>query len=263
MDLAHARLREISELSDLPHRETLPILEVDDPVLLIRELARYEAQDLCPRELLARRVTTDGLGGNGHAGEGAAKGSDTCKGRGSDTALCNAMFPYVGYPALCPEDAPYSSRLKKSYTATHYPSATGFGWAAGSEWADIRRDYGHRRWNKYGMFASVNSKKEPVEGVTHVTHANPQLGTTEFGQTTVMAGSGLKKDGTALRVNGACEVLFGKGVTTATSQSKSVSCGSDSDMTVTAYTDRDANADGVYDFCELTLTAAPAGALTA
>merc|ERR1719163_1034869 len=183
----------------------------------------------------------------------AAKGSDTCKGRGSDTALCNAMFPYVGYPALCPEDAPYSSRLKRSYTATHYPTATGFGWNL--EWADIRRDYGHRRWNKYGMFASVNSKKEPVEGVTHVTHANPQLGTTEFGQTTVMAGSGLKQGGTALRVNGACEVLFGKGVTTATGQSKSVSCGSDSAMTVTAYTDHDANADGVFDFCELTLDA--------
>ena len=211
----------------------------------------------------ANSANLKNLGSNARCSAGnqiAAVSSGTCKGRGSDVALCAFNFPYLKYPALCPEDAPYSSRLKKAYTAVHYSTAAGFGWAAMNEWADIRRDYGHRRWNKYGMFANVNSKHEAVEGVSRITHANPQMAATAFGKATVRAGSFIVDNGDSLTVDGACEVLFGKGVTTSTGLTYDVACGSDPVMRVTAIADRDDDGDGVFDFCALTITAATAGA---
>ena len=199
----------------------------------------------------ANSANLKNLGSNGRCSAGnqmVAVASGSCKGRGGDATVCPFNFPYLKYPALCPEDAPYSSRLKKAYTEEHYTNAIG-GWTdAKSKWADIRRDYGHRRWNKYGMFGNINSKHEAVEGISRITHANPQMATTSFGKTTVRAGSYIINTGTELLVNGACNVLFG------TETSGTVSCGSDSAMTVTAVADHDDDGDGVNDFCTLTIT---------
>src|SRR5258705_6639715 len=54
--LADARLGEVHQLADLAHRELLPVLEVDDAVLLHAQLLGDEAQDLLARQPLAGRI---------------------------------------------------------------------------------------------------------------------------------------------------------------------------------------------------------------
>jgi hypothetical protein len=191
---------------------------------------------------------------SGGAGSGALFLDDTnrvkgCKGRGDDSVLCDFRFPYIKYPYLCPEDAPYTTRLKKAYTSTFFNTGAGFSWTNGP--ADIRRDYGHRRWQKYGMFASVDKNNKPVEGVTRITMGVPQFGTTSFGATTVKEGSFLVNAGTSLLVNGKCELLFGAGVTTLAG-SQTIACGTDSAITVTAIADLTGLSGDAY--CNLTVT---------
>ena len=206
----------------------------------------------------ANSANLNNLGAHARCGTGnqmAAVGSGTCKGRGSDTALCDFKFPYLKYPSLCPDDAPYSSRLKKAYTFTHYSDATGFGWdAAKAKWADVRRAYGHRRWNTYGMFANLDRAGKPVEGVTRVTHPNPQRGTTAFGKTTVRQGSFLINAGTSLIVNGGREVLFGKIDGAAETANRNIACGTDAVIETTDAVDHDEDGDGIADYCVLAIT---------
>src|SRR5262245_3906279 len=59
VDLAHPRLREMHDLPDLPHRELLPVLQVDDPVLLHGEALGDEAQDLVAGQAFAGGVAVE------------------------------------------------------------------------------------------------------------------------------------------------------------------------------------------------------------
>jgi len=145
-----------------------------------------------------------------------------------------------------------------AYTSVYYSAKPGFGWdATKNTWLDIRRDYGHRRWNQYGMFGNVNSQGQAVEGVTRVTQPNPLMGTTTAKTAIVKAGTYLVNGGTQLWVNGACDHLFG----TVSGKPQSgvvdfkVSCGSENDMTVVLLNNYDEDSDGVYEYCMMTLTA--------
>jgi len=187
-----------------------------------------------------------------------AVSSTECKGRGNDAVFCAFDFPYLKYPSLCPEDAPYSSRLKMAYTSVHYSAATGFGWdITKNTWLDIRRDYGHRRWNKYGMFGNVNRAGQAVEGVTRVTKPNLAMGTTTARTAIVKAGTYLIDTSTQLWVIGACDHLFGVKTYDAQGQLAGVdfkvSCGSEDEVKVTQLNNYDEDSDGIYEYCMMTV----------
>jgi hypothetical protein len=98
--------------------------------------------------------------------------SGTCKGRGDANALCSYLFPYLKFPFLCPDDAPFTSTLRAGNTADYTTAAATVTDAA------FAASYQKARWNTDGLFSVVNSKQELVDGVTTVTKVNPDFAST-------------------------------------------------------------------------------------
>uniref|UniRef100_A0A7S0YYW7 Laminin IV type A domain-containing protein n=1 Tax=Hemiselmis tepida TaxID=464990 RepID=A0A7S0YYW7_9CRYP len=103
----------------------------------------------------------------------AAYGSGNCKERSTTTAgassACNFGFPYVKYPALCPEDADYTTTLNSMYTEA----------TTGALRSTLQRGI----WGMDGIFASVDKNHKMVEGMTRVTHPNPMKADTSTATT--------------------------------------------------------------------------------
>ena len=128
----------------------------------------------CPVPTLASTAGSN-LGSGGAAGfrctsmnQITAVSSGSCKGRGNDAVACPYNFPYLKYPSLCPEDAPFSSSIKVAFSG---PSGTAY----------VARDaFQQYKWNVEGIYAGISTEHKIIEGVTRITHPNPSPDSTLF-----------------------------------------------------------------------------------